>query len=46
MTPFEKIVTAQKGITLKQAEEILQEHKIEKLPIVDARVSRFSRIKK
>ena len=35
MTPFSKVVTAPKGITLKQAEEILQEHKIEKLPIVD-----------
>ena len=35
MTPFKKVITAQKGITLKQAEEILQEHKIEKLPILD-----------
>ena len=35
MTPFAKVITAPKGITLKQAEEILQEHKIEKLPIVD-----------
>ncbi|MEI8137902.1 MAG: IMP dehydrogenase, partial [Bacteroidota bacterium] len=35
MTPFSKVITAPKGITLKQAEEILQEHKIEKLPIVD-----------
>lgn len=35
MTPFTKVITAPKGITLKQAEEILQEHKIEKLPIVD-----------
>jgi IMP dehydrogenase len=35
MTPFKNVVTAPKGITLKQAEEILQEHKIEKLPIVD-----------
>lgn len=35
MTPFKNVITAQKGITLKQAEEILQEHKIEKLPILD-----------
>ncbi len=35
MTPFKNVITAQKGITLKQAEEILQHHKIEKLPIVD-----------
>ncbi|MEO6302771.1 MAG: IMP dehydrogenase, partial [Bacteroidia bacterium] len=35
MTPFKKVITAPKGITLKQAEEILQEHKIEKLPILD-----------
>lgn len=35
MTPREKTVTAQQGINLKKAEEILQSHKIEKLPIVD-----------
>lgn len=35
MTAFEKIVLAQQGINLKKAEEILQHHKIEKLPIVD-----------
>jgi len=35
MTVREKIVMANHGITLKKAEEILQEHKIEKLPIVD-----------
>ncbi len=35
MTPHSKLITAPKGISLKQAEEILQEHKIEKLPIVD-----------
>jgi IMP dehydrogenase len=31
----ENIVTASKGTTLDQAEKILQEHKIEKLPVVD-----------
>ncbi|MGZ4089993.1 MAG: IMP dehydrogenase, partial [Bacteroidia bacterium] len=29
MTPFEKVITAKQGITLKQAEEVLQNHKIE-----------------
>lgn len=35
MTPKEKVITAPQGINLKKAEEILQDHKIEKLPIVD-----------
>lgn len=35
MTPFKKLITAQKGISLKEAEVILQEHKIEKLPLID-----------
>jgi IMP dehydrogenase len=35
MTPRDKVVTASQGITLKKAEEILQHHKIEKLPIID-----------
>ena len=35
MTPASKAVTAKQGVTLKQAEEILQDHKIEKLPILD-----------
>ncbi|MES2515994.1 MAG: IMP dehydrogenase, partial [Bacteroidota bacterium] len=35
MTPAAKAVTAVQGVTLKQAEEILQDHKIEKLPILD-----------
>lgn len=35
MTPHNKVITAQQGITLKQAEVILQDHKIEKLPIID-----------
>ncbi len=30
------LITAKKGTSLKQAESILQEHKIEKLPVVDA----------
>jgi len=32
----EDLITAPKGTTLVQAEEILQNHKIEKLPVVDA----------
>ncbi|MDX2174646.1 MAG: IMP dehydrogenase [Bacteroidota bacterium] len=35
MTPFSEVITAPQGITLKEAEVILQNHKIEKLPIVD-----------
>ncbi|WP_317898348.1 IMP dehydrogenase [Aurantibacillus circumpalustris] len=35
MTPSQQLITGPIGITLKKAEEILQEHKIEKLPIVD-----------
>jgi IMP dehydrogenase len=32
----EKLITASEGISLEEAEEILMEHKIEKLPIVDS----------
>ncbi len=35
MTPKGAVITALQGITLKQAEEVLQKHKIEKLPIID-----------
>lgn len=35
MTPASEAITAPQGINLKKAEEILQEHKIEKLPILD-----------
>lgn len=35
MTPSSSLITAQQGISLLKAEEILREHKIEKLPIVD-----------
>jgi len=31
----DKLITAQEGITLDQAEEVLQEYKIEKLPVVN-----------
>jgi IMP dehydrogenase len=34
MTPFDRLIYARQGITLKEAEQILQKHKIEKLPIV------------
>jgi IMP dehydrogenase len=35
MTPAEKLVTASVGTTLENAVAILQEHRIEKLPLVD-----------
>jgi IMP dehydrogenase len=37
MTPKEKLVTAPFGTTLEAAKEILQKHRIEKLPVVDER---------
>ena len=36
MTPLEKLVTAPLGTTLKEANDIIWEHKINTLPIVDA----------
>jgi IMP dehydrogenase len=36
MTQREKLITAPMGTTLEQAQAILQEHRIEKLPIVDS----------
>lgn len=35
MTPRERLVTAPVGTTIAEAEEILQIHKVEKLPLVD-----------
>ncbi|MBP7810662.1 MAG: IMP dehydrogenase [Bacteroidia bacterium] len=35
MTQAKDAITAKAGITLKQAEVVLQDHKIEKLPIID-----------
>jgi IMP dehydrogenase len=35
MTPYSNLITGTIGINLKKAEEILQQHKIEKLPIID-----------
>lgn len=32
-----KVVTSKEGISLEQAKEILQEHRIEKLPVVDSK---------
>jgi IMP dehydrogenase len=36
MTPRDRLVTAPVGTTIGQAEEILQVHKVEKLPLVDS----------
>lgn len=36
MTPFDKLVTAPESTTLKEANDIIWEHKINQLPIVDA----------
>ncbi|MBN1282163.1 MAG: IMP dehydrogenase [Proteobacteria bacterium] len=35
MTPLERLVTARQGITLSDARDMLNEHRVEKLPIVD-----------
>ena len=35
MTPREKLITAEKNISLEAAKKILQSHRIEKLPVVD-----------
>ena len=35
MTPFDKLVYAQKGTTLKEANDIIWDHKLNALPIVD-----------
>lgn len=37
MTTQEKLVTAQEGTTLDQAKNVLQKHRIEKLPVVDSK---------
>ncbi|MGZ3804012.1 MAG: IMP dehydrogenase [Pseudobdellovibrionaceae bacterium] len=39
MTHKEKLVTAEVGTTLEQAKQILQKHRIEKLPVVDKNFS-------
>ncbi len=36
MTPFEKLIWAPEGTTLKDANDIIWEHKINSLPIIDA----------
>lgn len=36
MTPAERLVTAPLGTTLTQAQKLLQQHRIEKLPLVDS----------
>ena len=35
MTPFEKLITAREGITLSAANDILWDHKLNALPIID-----------
>ena len=35
---FKNLVTVNKGISLDDAEEILQKHKIEKLPVVNEKI--------
>ena len=35
MTPKEKLITAEKNITLEEAKKLLHRHRIEKLPVVD-----------
>ena len=35
MTPFEKLITAKEGTTLKEANDIIWDHKLNSLPLVD-----------
>lgn len=35
MTPFAKLVTAQAGVTLKEANDIIWDHKLNSLPVID-----------
>ena len=35
MTPFDKLIYAQKGVTLKEANDIIWEHKLNSLPIIN-----------
>ena len=35
MTPFEKLVVAQDGITLAEANDVIWEHKLNSLPVID-----------
>ena len=37
MTPKDKLITAKEGVTLEKAKEILHTHRIEKLPVMDAK---------
>lgn len=37
MTPKEKLITAPAGTTLEEAKKILMRHKVEKLPMIDAK---------
>ena len=43
MTPFERLVTAKSGISLKEANDIIWEHKLNSLPIIheDGRLDSF-----
>lgn len=43
MTPFEKLITAPEGTSLKEANDIIWEHKLNSLPIIDSegRLSSF-----
>ncbi len=36
MTPFDKLITAQSGVSLKEANDIIWDHKLNSLPIIDA----------
>lgn len=37
MTPKKRLVTAQKGITMDKAKELLHQHRVEKLPVLDSK---------
>ena len=41
MTPFENLIYAKEGITLKEANNIIWDHKLNSLPVIDEKPTAF-----